>query len=123
MFEVIDSALTPPDARYAAVFAALRQVDPDSRFAVLKAAPDAAPPAAPTFAWIATYHHDLDAALRGFKYLAQKAGAAYDPADAKGRKVLESIARHLQTIERLKTDLVDRLLPVDTGPAAAEPPR
>jgi hypothetical protein len=122
LFEVIDTATPLEDARYAAVFAALRAIAPECRFVVLKSAPDAPPPAPPSFAWLAAYHHDLDGALRGFKYLAQKSGAAYDPADPKGRKVLDSIARHLQTIERLKTELVDRLLPVAFADLRAEDP-
>ena len=60
----------------------------------------------------AALHHDLEGALRAFRYLAQKAAAGYDPNDARGKKTQVSIARHLETIESLKKDVIDRLFPL-----------
>lgn len=59
------------------------------------------------FTWLRDAHHELDGALRSMRYLAQKAKASYDPADVRGKKVIESIERHLRTIEELKTRLFD----------------
>lgn len=64
---------------------------------------------APDDGWIDSLQHDLEGALRTFRYLAQKMRATYDPADARGKKVMESIDRHLVTIEELKQNLVDPL--------------
>ncbi len=59
----------------------------------------------------ALLHHDLEGALRAFRYLAQKAAAGYDANDARGKKTQASIAKHLETIESLKIDVIDRLFP------------
>jgi hypothetical protein len=64
---------------------------------------------APDDGWIDSLQHDIEGALRTFRYLAQKMRATYDPADARGKKVMDSIDRHLATIEELKRTLVDPL--------------
>jgi hypothetical protein len=84
--------------------------DPERRYVTVEATPDAGG----GWKWVEDLHHDVEGALRSFRYLAQKARAGYDPKDERGRKVIESIDRHLATMERLKTDLVDRLFPVES---------
>jgi hypothetical protein len=61
--------------------------------------------------WLQAFHHDLNGALRSFHYLADKARASYEEGDPRGAKVLASIEKHLRTMETLKTDLIDRILP------------
>jgi len=63
---------------------------------------------------LAQIQHDVAGAVRSFKYLADKVRASY-AGDARGDKVLASIAKHLATLEMLKRDLVDRLVPADEG--------
>lgn len=60
--------------------------------------------------WIDDFRHDLEGAIRSFRYLAQKSLAAYDVNDPKRAKIEASIQKHLATVESLKTSLVDELL-------------
>lgn len=57
-------------------------------------------------------HHDLRAAIRSFKYLADKISHQYDPNDKTAQKRIDSINRHLNVIEKLKSDIVDIILPI-----------
>jgi hypothetical protein len=61
-------------------------------------------------AWAARYQHDVAGALRGMRFLADKVRATYDPTDAKAKKVLDAIDRHLATLDALKADVLDPLL-------------
>jgi hypothetical protein len=106
--EIMDAALAPTDARYAEALRILAAVAPECRHVVVRAAPDADG----EWAWLDKLHHDLEGALRGVRYLAQKASAAYAEDDARGAKARASIAKHIQTIEQLKRELVDRVLPL-----------
>lgn len=80
-----------------------------SREIVLRLVPDADG----GWNWLAGLHHDLNGALRSFNYLADKARASYEEGDPRGAKVLASIDKHLKTMEALKKDLFDRLLPLE----------
>jgi len=60
--------------------------------------------------WIDDLRHDVEGAIRSFRYLAQKSLAAYDANDPKRAKIEASIQKHLATIESLRTSLVDELL-------------
>ena len=71
------------------------------------------PDADGTFGWIDALHHDLDGALRAFRYLGQKAAANYPPGDPKAQKVLESVDKHLRTLEGLKTAIIDPVFPLE----------
>lgn len=66
-----------------------------------------------SFAWIDGLHHDFEGALRAFRYLAQKAAASYAVGDPKTKKVVDSIEKHLGTLERLKTSLIDPVFPLE----------
>ena len=90
----------------------LKGEDPTSRYAIVRMAPDAATPGTP-FGWIARMHHDLEGALRGMRFMAEKVGGAYDGADPKGKRVIATIARHLATLETLKTMFLDDVLSLD----------
>lgn len=63
--------------------------------------------------WLAGVHHDLNGALRTFHYLADKARASYEEGDPRGAKVLASIEKHLKTLENLKADLIEKVLPLE----------
>lgn len=94
---------------YAEVFAKLKALDPTARHVLVRLTPDEATPDGDRWEWLARLRHDVEGALRSFRYLAEKVAATYDPNDSRGRKVLESIGRHLATIEALKNELVDPL--------------
>ena len=104
-FEVVTDQDQPSDPQLAAAFAALARRGGRHAVVASKPAEDGG------WDWVHVLHHDLGGALRSFRYLAQKARATYDPADPRGKKVLDSIDRHLATVERLKTELVGRLFP------------
>ena len=65
------------------------------------------------FGWIEGVHHDWDGALRAFRYLAQKAAANYPAGDPKGQKVMESVEKHLKTLEDMKASLIDLVFPLE----------
>ncbi len=102
MYQIITAEELDESPGYRAAFAALPQ--DGSTHVVLKLAPGD---------WLATLHHDVNGALRSFNYLADKARASYEEGDPRGAKVLASIERHLKTMKTLKTELFDRILPLE----------
>ncbi len=90
--------------------AAVAKKDRGSRYVLLKLSPE---PGAEPWQWLEILHHDVNGALRGFQYLAEKARASYAEGDPKAQKVLSSIERHLKTMATLKTELVDQVLPLE----------
>ena len=116
MYDILSEDDASRDPALERAFATLRAGSPGSRLAVVRARPsdDGG------WEWLDSMHHDVAAALRSFRYLASKARADYNQADPRGQKVLESIERHLQVVETLKRELIDRILPLDGaggGPA------
>ena len=91
--------------RYAEVFARLKTLDPTARFALVRFSPEPSDP----WGWLSGVVHDVEGALRSFRYLAEKVAGMYDQSDPRGQKVRESIDRHLSTFEALKTDLIEPL--------------
>ena len=67
------------------------------------------PDADGTFAWIDGTQHDVEGAIRAFRYLAEKAQASYDADDVRGQRVLASIAKHMGTFESLKVNVFDKI--------------
>lgn len=110
MFKVIDANSQSSEPSYGAATAALRALGGPTRRVIVEIAPG--PDG--SWEWLHTMHHDLEAALRGCRYLAQKSSAAYGEEGVQGQKVIASIEKHLATLERLKSDLVDPLFPVPT---------
>jgi hypothetical protein len=95
------------DPRYRAAFAAFPS--DGSRHVVLRLMPDQTS----GWDWLAALHHDINGALRSFHYLADKARASYEEGDPRGAKVLASIDKHLRTMETLKAELIDEILPLE----------
>lgn len=103
MYEI----LTQDDAGAATVaFGALKALAPEARHVVLRLTPEDG-----GWDWLDRLHHDLEGALRGMRFLAEKAAKSYDGDDARGQRARSSIARHLETLETLKRDFVDKALP------------
>ena len=93
---------------YAAVFAMLKKISPTCCHQIVRI--DAG--AQGHWSSVRDLKHDLEAAMRSLRYLADKAKAAYAPDDARGARTAASIECHLQTIERLKTTVLDALLEI-----------
>lgn len=104
MREIIHEQDQDSRSTYAPVFAQLKKIDPDARHVLVRLTPEA-----DGWDWLAGVRHDVEGALRSCRYLADKVAASYDPGDTRGRKVLDSIARHLATLDVLKSELVDEL--------------
>jgi len=116
MYDILSEDDASRDPALGHAFATLRAGSPGSRLAVVRASPGSDG----DWGWLDSLHHDVAAALRSFRYLAAKAQADYNQDDPRGQKVLESIERHLQVVETLKRELIDRILPLDGaegGPA------
>lgn len=107
MFTVIRRADEQARAEETAALATLdgARKDHDTRYALVRLSAEV-----DGQAWAARYQHDVAGALRGMRFLADKVRATYDPNDAKAKKVLDAIDRHLATLYALKVDLVDPLL-------------
>lgn len=58
---------------------------------------------------IAVLQHDLSGALRSFRYLAEKVKQGYDQSDQRGQRMLASIDRHVDSLNKLKEQL-DQIL-------------
>jgi hypothetical protein len=101
MIEVVKA--TSPDTKDALV-RALASVDLEKETAVLiRYARDAGE--------VADMQHDLNGALRSFRYLAEKVKQGYDPNDVRGQKMMESIDRHVDGLGALK-DKIERIFGV-----------
>lgn len=104
-FDIFDAAScqeSTPDI-YCKILAELAANLPNTRHVIIRSqAGDA----------LSALHHDIEAALRSFRYLAQKIAKQYDPEDARGQKILASIQHHLATMERLKAEIIDRVIPL-----------
>ena len=105
MFEIYQAT---QKGDYAPMFRALKALEPESRHAIVRLSPEAG-----AWSWIETLHHDLSGAVRAFRYLAEKSSAAYEAQDGRGLRALESIARHLETIEALQRNVIEKLLPLN----------
>jgi methyl-accepting chemotaxis protein len=53
--------------------------------------------------------HNLNGALRSFRYLAEKVKQGYDKDDVRGQKMMASIDRHVDGLNDLKSQLIDRI--------------
>ena len=89
---------------------ALTKREGGSRYVLVKLSPEQG---AEPWQWLEILHHDVNGALRGFQYLAEKVRASYTEGDPKAQKVLSSIERHLKTMATLKAELVDQVLPLE----------
>lgn len=58
---------------------------------------------------IAGLQHDLNGALRSFRYLAEKVKQGYDQSDQRGQRMMASIDRHVDSLSKLKEQL-DQIL-------------
>lgn len=54
---------------------------------------------------VADMQHDLNGALRSFRYLAEKVKQGYDPNDIRGQKMMASIDRHVESLGALKDEI------------------
>lgn len=95
----------------AAAFKVLAEKHPEERHVILRLTPEDG-----SFVWVDDLQHDLAAAMRSFRYLAEKLSATYDASDSRGQKSIASIGKHLATVEALKAALVDKILSA-TDPA------
>lgn len=58
---------------------------------------------------VADLIHNLNGALRSFRYLAEKVKQGYDKDDQRSQKMLVSIDRHVENLDNLKKNVIDRI--------------
>lgn len=58
---------------------------------------------------VADLIHNLNGALRSFRYLAEKVKQGYDKDDLRGQKMMASIDRHVESLVDLKKTVIDRI--------------
>lgn len=49
--------------------------------------------------------HDLNGALRSFRYLAEKVKQGYDSNDLRGQKLMASIDRHVENLDAIRNEI------------------
>lgn len=58
---------------------------------------------------VADLMHNLNGALRSFRYLAEKVKQGYDKDDVRGLKMMASIDRHVESLDEIKKTVIDRI--------------